>query len=401
MSDGMSPGGAPAPAEPTSAPIEPAVQTPNPVSTENPPKAPELAPKKEPEPTPRNAVERAKAKVEADAKAAAAAKPVDSKPEGKGEPAKGDAKDPKQESPSRAQDGKFAQKEAGAKADGDTDRQAPEGDQRPARDADKTAQRALADAPARFSTEAKAEWERTSPAVRSEVVRLEEEAAKGIEKYRESAKHFDEIRDFHEEVSRNGNSLKGVLTDVAAMERAILSNPVQGLDMVCRRLGLNLADVAEHVTGAKSGEGVRQAHETMRALHEENQKLVAIVKSMHAEQQKREHDSASSEIEAFKADRPRFDELRGTMAGLINQGLAQDLDEAYSMAERLKPGKASAASSLPAGGSDPAPASVPPAQTRRGTASIAGAPSPGSNPAARKPASSIKEALQRATARAS
>lgn len=393
MSDGSAPGGAPAPADTGAAPIDTGVQTPNPVRSDPPDQQPEPKPEpepKKPEPTSRNAIRRAQEKVEADAKASEG---KGKQPEGKDKPAEGKDKpaEPKQDERARAQDGKFAPK------DGE---QRPAEARQPAKDGEsqdgQASQRVAA--PSRFSNDAKAEWDAAPESVRREVARMERETTAGIERYKAGAEEFERVRDFHEQVTKNGGSLHGTLSEVAALEKALLENPVQGLDMVCRRVGLSLSQVAQHLTGQEVAPQLQQAQAQMHALSQENQRLTAIVRAMHGEHQQRETATATSEIEAFAAGRPRFDELRGTMAGLMRQGLAESLEDAYDMADRLKPGRGASSPPSPAAGSNPAPASSRPAQTRAGTASVAGAPSPGSNPAARQPASSVKEALRRAMA---
>ena len=401
----MSDSPAPAPAE---APLDPGVQPPEPVRTDPPETPAEPKPEPEPrklEPTPRDAIRRAAEKVEAQGKEPA--KPVESRAEAKdkAEPAKGDAKadakEPAKGEPARAQDGKFAPREGqeGAKAQDDAGRAPAEGANRAARDAAAPGDRAASPAPSRFADDAKAEWDKAPEPVRREVARLERELTEGLEKYRSDAKEFDSIRQFHEQVTKNGNTLHRVLSDVAAMEQAIMSDPVRGLDMVCRRLGTTLADVIEKSGGPAADQNTRQMRDTMHALSQENQRLTAIVQSLAKEQQQREQQTIHGEIDAFSANRPRFEELRGQMARLMNAGLADTLEDAYSMADRLMP----APDAPPARNPEPAkaPAPAPVAQTDRGSRSIAGAPSPGSNPAQRPRSSSIKEALQRARAAAS
>lgn len=82
----------------------------------------------------------------------------------------------------------------------------------------------------------------------------------------------------------------------------------------------------------------------------------------------------------------------------LQTGRAQNLSEAYAMAERLNPASTPAAASAPAAST--AAIEVPVAQTDKGTKSITGAPSAGSTPGARKPAKSSREAIERAFARA-
>jgi hypothetical protein len=53
-------------------------------------------------------------------------------------------------------------------------------------------------------------------------------------------------------------------------------------------------------------------------------------------QQRQETTSLQTEIEQFAAGNEHFDAVRATMAGLLQSGLAQDLNEAYTKAVRME-----------------------------------------------------------------
>src|SRR6185312_10569451 len=110
--------------------------------------------------------------------------------------------------------------------------------------------------------------------------------------------------------------------------------------------------------------------------------------------QQQQEATVMSQIEAFTKDHPRFDELSDDIAFFLQHKRANDLQEAYELAERLKPAPVKASLS-------PVIPEQPEAHTLRGQKSVAGSPSAGSSPAKGKPSPSIKEALQRALAKAS
>jgi hypothetical protein len=95
-----------------------------------------------------------------------------------------------------------------------------------------------------------------------------------------------------------------------------------------------------------------------------------------------------STVDEFAAQNPRFDELSGKVAKLLESGLAENLQEAYAMADRLIPAAKQASAQAPV--TPETPTAHTPAK------SITGSPSPGSSPSTRKASNSIKEALQRA-----
>lgn len=112
------------------------------------------------------------------------------------------------------------------------------------------------------------------------------------------------------------------------------------------------------------------------------------------------------EVEAFARDNPRVDELSVQIATLLETGLAPDLATAYKLADMFMPAT---------GAHTPEPKGAHTAktiehdedededlsaQTRKGSQSITGAPSVGSDPTRQQPSTSIKESLRRALARA-
>lgn len=100
-----------------------------------------------------------------------------------------------------------------------------------------------------------------------------------------------------------------------------------------------------------------------------------------------------SEIEAFAAQNPRFEELSEDIAFFLESKRAKDLAEAYSLAERLNTGPSAARAHEPSAAQPKANV----AQTDKGQKSITGAPSSGSDPVtSQRPSSSIREALKRA-----
>lgn len=391
--------GAAAPAD--SAPVsnEPVVAPPNPISTEgNPPEPePKAEPKpepkpKEPEPTSRSALERAKAAVEEKAKAEA----------GKDDQPKDDAKPVKSEA-ARDETGKFAPKEPAKDAPAATDKPAG-GDE--AKAATETAQKGVApapDAPARFSPDAKAAWSTAPEPVKAEVNRAIREMEAGIEKHRASAEAFEPVRQYHEMAQKSGTTLDKALESYVGIENAWRQNPTHGFVGVCQNMGVDPVQQAKAIyeqlsgaTGLPKGDspdvaGVRsELSATQRELAEIKQTL-----------QQQAQAPVLEKVSAFAADKPLFNYVANDIAQIIaDQGVS--LEQAYEIALEKHPAlKAAQAAPAPSNPEpSPAPVSAPAAQTRAGEKSIAGAPSPGSNPANRQPSSSIKDALKRAAQRA-
>lgn len=384
-------GGAAAPAESTSAPE--AVQTPNPVSTENtghPPaekpeaKAEPKAEKKDAKPvSTREALQKAAAKVEKDN----APKP-DTKEVKTTEKAgdKAEAK-PEVKADNRNEKGQFAPKE------GDKAQQAKAADTKP-----QPSKASFTDdePPARFSPGAKAKWFDADPEVRGETQRAIRELTEGHAKYKAAAERDAGLNEFHEMAKQSGKELRQVVGEYVNMENHLRKDLVGGLDLICSRMGVSLKDVAAHILGKTPDQNASQQDALIRELRNEISTLKQQVGGVTQTIQQQREASTLQEVTKFAQEHPRFEELSDDIAFFMKSGRAKDLSEAYELAERLNP--APAKPPKPAASS--APAIDLSVQTEKGQKSIQGSPTPGSDPVRRQPSTSIKESLRRAAAAA-
>jgi hypothetical protein len=372
-------GGASAPAETNAVAADPVVSTPNPISTD--PKTVEAKPetKVEKAPTTREALKAAAAKVAEKSKADDAdpgKTPVQSQPAKTGEkPADKSLPDPK---PAK-----------GAETTTTTEK--------PVETANKTDPKAAGshhEAPARFKSDAAAmaEWEKAPDPVKAAVHRSFREMEAGIEKHRVAAESYEKVRDFDELAKKNNTSLRDAMTRYTTLERTLLSDPIKGIEAVCDYAGVSLRQLAAHVMGQKPDQVQGQNDATIRELKQQIQTLQQHVGGVTQTMQEQHVAGIEAQVEKFKADNPRFEELAEDIATLLRKGMTKDLAEAYSMAERLKPAPAAAVQAAPQTRIAPDPL----AQTQKGSKSITGAPSAGSDPATKRASTSIKDSLRRA-----
>jgi hypothetical protein len=378
------------------------VQTPNPVSTE-PRSAPEAKPEPEKKeaPSARDAIRKAREQVNAREKDGEG----DAKPADRQKPVQSDAR-------TRAEDGKFAAKDGkpadqqakpeAAKDGADAQRQQPaqrQPEAKPQSFTDDAKPQGEANVPSRFHEGAKAEWEKTPQSVRSEVARMEREFTEGYRKYRESAEAFEPVRKFHDMAKQGGTTLDQALTKYVNLENLLRADvdqgriPIRGLEEVCRNFGMSLRDVAAVVLGQPVDQQASHQDATIRELRNELATLKEKVGGVENTFQTQQKTATLSEIEAFAAQNPRFEELSEDIAFFLESKRAKDLAEAYSLAEKLNPAPSAAR------GQEPSAAQSQPsaAQTGKGEKSITGAPSSGSDPVtSKRPSSSIREALRRA-----
>lgn len=392
-------------AEQSSAPIDPnAVSTPNPVEGDIPVKEPvdkDVKPDAKDDAKPersssvRDALKKADAELRAKAEKADTPDPkaLKAAPEKAVEP-KDKAKAAEAEAPKRGEDGKFAAKEPAQAVEKAATAQEPQGSTEPA---DKTAQ-TLREAPKRFDDAAKAEWEKAPEAVRGATQRVIRELESGLEKYRAD---YEPIKAYNELAKQHGTSIKDALDRYTGLERMLGSQNQQeklaGIQQVFDYAGINLREFAAHVAGQTPEQGAVQQEAMLRELRQEIAGLKQQLGGVSTDMQQRQEQEVLSQIQQFAADKPRFDEIAEDIAFFLQSGKAQNLQDAYELAERLNPAPAQAIAPAQTR-SDPI---TPEAQTLKGSKSVSGAPSAGASPARAQSSSSIKEALKRAAAQVS
>jgi len=342
------------------------------------PSEPISTPESTTEATPMDAVERAFASLEAEDNGQEGAKPdspqlsADEKPEDTGQ--------------KRGPDGKFLAKE-------------PEGEQQPAdkpQEADEAEKKAtepevktpFSEPPSRFSAEAKEAWKTAPEPVKAEVHRALTEMEAGIEKHRVGAQEWENLREFSELAKQNNVTVKDAMARYVAADRHLNQDLIGGLDSLAKQYGSSLRDIAAHVLGQPVDQVQSQSAAEVRALNEKIARLEQSLNGVNANIQTQNQTATLREVEAFAKVNPRFEELSQAIAAEIKLG--HDLPTAYRRAELLNP--------LPAPAAPATPTPDLSAQTRKGTLSVSGAPSSGSNPANRKPPSSPMEALDRSFA---
>lgn len=274
--------------------------------------------------------------------------------------------------------------------------------------------------PQRFAPPAKAEWEKVPESVRAEIDRALSENEKGIQKYKASAERFEELAEY-DQLSQQyyKQPLKETLKNYAELDRG-LANPETNLATLERLVSgmkyvgtdgqtynWDMRQLAEYVL-QQGEQGVdtfqNPQADLQRKLDDALARLDRFEKGQserETQRQQQERERATQTIQErineFATQNPRFNELwEDVELELHNPRFEAGKDpihrlqKAYEKVAQLKP-----APSL----SPPAPdlpAQDTAAQTRRGTASITGAPS-GSTPAGkRQVASSPREAARMA-----
>jgi len=390
----MSEQGSPSPAADAPAPAAPSDPSPTP-----PPPSPAERAK---EPTPRGSIDRAFAKAGVDSEPSRAPEPIQSTtepvPEAKPAPeAKAEAKPERQRGP----DGKFlpAEPTKAAKA-GEVSVTTETKD---AAKAEKLNGH-FAEPPTRFSPDAKTAWKDAPEPVRAEVHRAFREFEQGVQRYRDDAAAYADLKDYDALAKQHGTTIRATMDQYLRLSQTLQSrDPMPAIQELLRHAGMTVQDLVGYVSGQQpeqaSAGAAREIMELRNQVGQLQQQLQGELGQVKSTLQNQQAQGLLGEIQQFASDKPRFDELSMEIAAQVRAGY--DLDEAYVRAERLNP--LASAPPPPAAAQTGAPAAAqtgahdPMAQTR-GSLSVTGAPAAGSDPRNRGPSPTTRAALDKSWA---
>lgn len=168
--------------------------------------------------------------------------------------------------------------------------------------------------PKRFTAAAMEDWASTPETVRAEVLRLERELTAGLKKHQSAAARDADLADFHDRAAKGGTTLKAALSKYVGLEDLLRTDPDKGLEAIFQNIGISPREWATNLLGQAPGDDSSSADATTEAVMK------------------------------FAAAHPRFEELSEDIVFFLDTGRADDLAEAYSLAERFSSPTTSAAS---------------------------------------------------------
>lgn len=256
----------------------------------------------------------------------------------------------------------------------------------------------ISDPPGRFSFDAKAAWANTPDPVKSEIVRNFREMEGGI---RELQATLEPLKAHMALAKQHNTTVPAALDGYLSVERALRSTDMQhkltALEGIFETAGISPRDYAAHIMGQKPEQVQSQNDQTIRQLRQELADLKNQIGGVTQSIQERTTKDIESQVNDFASKNPRMNEpeFGQTVAELLQTGYAKNLQDAYDKAMLLKPAPVAV-------NPNPTPEAAhtrtdAPAQPRKPLA-VSGAPTSGSNPVTRKPASTARESLDRAFA---
>jgi hypothetical protein len=236
-------------------------------------------------------------------------------------------------------------------------------------------QTAVVKPPAWYKPDYGVEWEKLPDPFRQALYERERAFSQEIQRRAESAKPWQSLQESLGEFSRELQNYGMQPTDYFAqlhnINQSLRQEPVATLQWLAGEYGVDWQSLvdAQYQRQATQDPEVSTLRQTVQQLEQQLRQFQSMT------QQERQH-QAVAQVDAFFKDRPHRDLVQQDMAMLLQNGRAQNLEEAYDMAVRLHP---------QLGPSMLAEQQRGQAQRARAAAvsSVRGAPSPGANGSAK------------------
>lgn len=177
-------------------------------------------------------------------------------------------------------------------------------------------------------------WTKLDPSLQDYIAQREQEYAKGVSTYKQNwdqaAPLYEAMQPFMPLLQQNNIDPKQWISNLGNAHRML----AQGSDDEKLRMFAQLATdygvPLGALTGQQSGIDPQFSHLAQKLGQMEN-------RWSQFEQQREQQENAAlqNDISAFSQKAPYFEQVRETMAGLLQSGVAQDLQSAYDKAIRL------------------------------------------------------------------
>ena len=176
-------------------------------------------------------------------------------------------------------------------------------------------------------------WGKLDPTLQDYIQQREADYAKGVSTYKNqwdmAAPIMESIRQFEPLLQHHGVAPQQWISQLGnAHAKLVMGSPEQKLEtfaQLANDYGVNLGQL----TG-QSGYDPQFSQ-----LAQELNQIKNQWSSFQSQQEMAEQTQLQGEIASFKDDKPYFEEVRETMAGLLQNGMANDLQSAYDKAIRL------------------------------------------------------------------
>lgn len=178
-------------------------------------------------------------------------------------------------------------------------------------------------------------YQKLDPQVADYINQREQQFASGVSTYREEAIKAKELNDalapFMPEFSAHGVSPSQWIRNMGTAHQTLMRGTPEQKLASFQKLA---QDYGVPLHAIQSGQ-VDPIQQYVSPLQEQVFQLRGQLTNWQQQQEQQQQRVMLDEIEAFKANAPHFEEVRETMAGILQAGLAPDLKSAYDKAIRM------------------------------------------------------------------
>lgn len=187
--------------------------------------------------------------------------------------------------------------------------------------------------PSSWKKDYEEDWGKLDPRIQDYIQQREADYAKGVSTYKNqwdmAAPVMESLRQFQPLLQQYGVAPQQWITQLGnAHAQLVLGTPEQKMQVfqqLANDYGVNLGSVT----------GQTGYDPQFSSLAQELNQIKNQWSQFQAQQETMEQTQLRNEIDSFKSDKPYFEEVREVMAGLLQSGMADDLQSAYDKAIRL------------------------------------------------------------------
>lgn len=205
--------------------------------------------------------------------------------------------------------------------------------------------------PKNFLPDSREKWTNVPRPVQRDIDNMTREHQAQVEKLTKASESYERLREFDELARSNGHDLRDSIQKMGEIEDGLQQNPIATLNRILIEAGPRKADgspvslfevakwvVSQGEQGYQRVVAAKPANDGQQQPNREVEQLKQQIQQMQVQQ------TSASIIEPFKAQHPRYEELKGDIAMFLQSGRipaslspSDRLAAAYDMAERINP----------------------------------------------------------------
>lgn len=178
------------------------------------------------------------------------------------------------------------------------------------------------------------DWEKLDPRLADYIHKREQDYAKGVSTYKNEAEQAKSVNEalapFMPLLQQHNIEPKQWISNLGNAHRTLVFGSPQEKLYQFQKLAQDYGVPLQALTG----QGFDPL-QYVNPLYEKVQQLEGKLTTWQTQQEKAQQETVQREIESFAGKHPHFEQVRNTMSGLLQSGLADDLESAYQAAIRL------------------------------------------------------------------